>query len=135
MAQPVTNQPGKHSERRVVRRAQLQLTIFVRASDTHAGRPLHHEIIDRARRAGLHGATAVRGLQGFGASANLRRTGLAGLTGHEPVLVEVTDDADRVLAFLPSVEHLAGGGLIVLKAVTSVRAVADLPDIATSAVT
>jgi uncharacterized protein len=54
----------------------------------------------------------VRGLQGFGASANLGRPGLAALTGREPVLIEVTDDAAKVRGFLPSVEQLAGGGLL-----------------------
>ncbi len=118
-----------------MQQAELQLSIFVRAGDTYAGRPLHHEIIDRAQQAGLRGATAIRGLQGFGASANLGRPGLAALTGREPVLIEVTDDAVKVRAFLPSVEQLACGGLIVLKTVTTVRTVADLPDIATSALT
>ena len=118
-----------------MQQAELQLCIFVRAGDTYEGRPLHHEIIDRARQAGLRGATAIRGLEGFGASAYLQRPGLAGLTGHEPVLIEVTDEADRVRAFLPSVEQLAGLGLITLKPVTSVRAITDLPDIATSALT
>jgi uncharacterized protein len=126
---------GTHQERQAVQQAELQLSIFVRAGDTYAGRPLHHEIIDRARRAGLRGATAIRGLQGFGASANLGRPGLAALTGREPVLIEVTDDAVKVCAFLPSVEQLVGGGLIVLKTVTTVRTVADVPDIATSALT
>ena len=119
----------------MVQQAELELSIFVRAGDTYAGRPLHHEIIDRARRAGLRGATAIRGLQGFGASGNVGRPGLATLTGREPVLIEVTDEADRVRAFLPTVEQLAAGGLITLKTVTARRVATDLPDIATSALT
>jgi PII-like signaling protein len=63
----------------------------------------------------------VRGLQGFAASANLGRPGLAALTVREPVLIEVTDDAAKVRAFLPSVEQLAGGWLIVLNTVTTAR--------------
>ncbi len=118
-----------------VRQSELQLCIFVRAGDTYAGRPLYHEIIDRARCTGLRGATAVRALQGFGASANFQRPGLAGLTGREPVLIEVIDEADRVRAFLPSVEQLDGPTLITLKEVTTVRAITDLPDTAASALT
>jgi uncharacterized protein len=132
----VTSAPGLPRERRAVQQTRLQLSIFVRAGDMYAGRPLYREIVDRTRRAGLHGATALRGLQGFGASANLRRPGLSGRTGHEPVLIEVTDEAAKVRAFLPAVEQLVGGGgLIVLRTVTAMRAVADLPDIAASAAT
>jgi uncharacterized protein len=98
-----------------------------------AGRPLYHEIIDRARRAGLRGATAIRGMQGFGASGKVRASGLAGLSGHEPVLIQVTDDAARVRAFLPEIDHLLGAGLIVLHDVVTARRVAGLPDIAATA--
>jgi uncharacterized protein len=131
----VRKQPRSQPERRVVQQAEVQLCIFMRAGDMYAGRPLYDEVIDRARSAGLRGGTAVRGLQGFGASANLGRPGLAALTGHEPVLIEFTDEPGRVHAFLPSVEQLAGAGLITLKPVTTVRAMTDLPDIAASALT
>jgi uncharacterized protein len=120
---------------RVVRRAELQLSVFVRAGDACAGRPLYDEIIDLARCAGLRGATAIRGLQGFGAAANLRPPGLAALTGNEPVLIEITDEATRVLALMPALERLVGSGLIAVKPVTAVRTVADVPDIAASTAT
>jgi PII-like signaling protein len=119
----------------MVRCTELQLSIFTRAGDTFAGRPLYHEIIGRARCAGLPGATAVRGLQGFGASAHLRAPGLVALNGSEPVLIEIAGDPDRVRAFLSSVEQLVSSGIIVLKTVTVMRNVADVPDIAASAAT
>jgi uncharacterized protein len=118
-----------------VRCTELQLSIFMRAGDTFAGRPLYHEIIDRARAAGLPGATAVRGLQGFGASALLRAPGVVARNGSEPVLIEIAGDPDRVRVFLSSAEHLVGSEIIVLKIVTVVRKVADLPDVAASATT
>ncbi|HUB41143.1 MAG TPA: DUF190 domain-containing protein [Streptosporangiaceae bacterium] len=115
------------------RQQELQLSVFVRAGDTFAGRPLHREILDRARRAGLRGATAVRGLQGFGASGSLRAPGLTGLTGHEPVLIVVTDDATRVRAFVAEIDQLPGAGLIVLQSVVTLRRDADVGHEATSA--
>jgi uncharacterized protein len=118
-----------------IRCTELQLSVLTRAGDTFGGRPLYHEIIDRARAAGLPGATAVRGLQGFGGSAHLRAPGLVGLNGSEPVLIEIAGDPDRVRAFLSSAEQLVGSGIIVLKTVTVVRKVADVPDVAASATT
>lgn len=119
----------------VVLQAELQLSILVRAGDCYGDRPLYHEIIDLARCAGLRGATVLRGLQGFGAAANLRPPGLAAHSGNEPVLIEITDDTAKVEAFLPAVGQLVSSGLIITKGVTSARRVADVPDIATSAVT
>ena len=109
------------------------MSIFLRAGDTFNGRPLYREIVDRARSAGLSGATVVRGLHGFGGSARLRSAGLIGRNGFEPVLIEIADDPARVLAFLPELDQLLGSGLVVLKTVTVTRRVADLPDIAATA--
>jgi hypothetical protein len=98
------------------------------------GRPAYREIIERARSAGLSGATATHGLQGFGHSALLRSPGLIRRNGFEPVLIEICDDAASVRAFLPVLDQLLGNGLVVLKTVTVTRRVADLPDIAATAV-
>jgi len=109
------------------------LSVFTRAGDIFAGRPLYHEILDRARRAGLRGATAIRGMQGFGSSGKVRASGLAGLSGDEPVVIWVTDDAARVLAFLPEIDQLPGAALIVLRPVNTLRRDAHLPDVTTFA--
>jgi uncharacterized protein len=110
-----------------VRSEELQLSILVRLGDSLAGRPLYCEIIDRARHAGLRGATAVRGLQGVGASGKLRSAGLTGPRGSEPVLIEITDDEARVLAFLPVLDGLVGSGLAMLRPVTVMRQIAVAP--------
>lgn len=95
-----------------------QLSVLVRAGDRLGGRPLYCEIIDRARDAGLGGATAVRGLTGFGAAGKVRSAGLTGSRGAEPILIEITDDAAKIHAFLPVLDQLVGSGLVVLKPVT-----------------
>ena len=126
------NRPGQPAGRSV-ERAELRASIFVRAGDMVNGRPVYREIIDRARSAGLTGATAIHGLQGFGGSAMLRSPGLIRRNGFEPVLIEICDEAASVRAFLPVLDQLLGSGLVVLKTVTVTRRVADLPDIAATA--
>jgi PII-like signaling protein len=126
------SRPGRR-EVRSVQQAELQVSIFLRAGDMFNGRPVYREIIDRARSAGLSGATTVRGLLGFGGSARLRSAGLIGRNGFEPVRIEIADDPARVLAFLPELDQLLGSGLVVLKTVTVTRRVTDLPDIAATA--
>jgi uncharacterized protein len=115
-----------------VRGELVQLSVVVRACDRVGGRPLYCEIIDRARAAGLAGATAVRGLAGFGAAGELRMPGLTGSRGSEPVLIEITDDAAKVQQFLSDVDHLVASGLVVLKPVTVTRRVVA-PGITTTA--
>jgi uncharacterized protein len=104
-----------------VRSTELQVSVFVRTGDRCGGRPLYREILDRARAAGLSGATVVRGLEGFGASGKLSPPGFAGLRGTEPVLIEITDDDAVVRAFLPVLDQLIGSGLVLLKPVIATR--------------
>jgi uncharacterized protein len=126
--------PSRQLPRGQLRRQdELQLSIFVRAGDKFAGRPLYREILDRAQRAGLRGATAIRGMQGFGASGSLRAPALTGLSGHEPVLIQLTDDAAAVRAFVSEIDQLPFGGLIILAPVVALRPVADVRDEAASA--
>jgi PII-like signaling protein len=89
------------------------LTIFVGESDQHSHRPLYTEIVERARRAGLAGATVIRGVEGFGASARLHKVHALQLSEDAPVAVIVVDDPARIEAFLPVVEDLVGDGLVV----------------------
>jgi uncharacterized protein len=117
----MTAGPGRIGQDRTICTSELQLSIFVRAGDLLAGRPLYREIIDRARAAGLSGATAIRGMQGFGPSGKLHSPGLLGLRGTEPVVIEISDDPARVRAFLPVLDSLIGSGLLVLKPVTVTR--------------
>jgi len=129
----VSSEPGKPAAGRTERRVELQLSVFLRSGDTLACRPLYREIVEQARTAGLRGATAIRGLQGFGDAGTLRSPGQARRTGYEPVRIEITDDPERVRAFLPVLDQLLGSGLVVLRTVTVTRRVADLPDIAATA--
>ena len=76
------------------------------------------------------GARACAARQSSGAckgSAPPRTCGRQGwprYSGNEPVLIEITDDTAKVEAFLPAVGQLVSSGLIITKAVTSVRRVA-----------
>lgn len=89
------------------------LTIFVGETDQHGHQPVYTEIVERAREAGLAGATVLRGVEGFGASAHLRRVHALSLSEDAPVAVVIVDNATRIGAFLPVVEELVTDGLVV----------------------
>ncbi|GFG83679.1 DUF190 domain-containing protein [Mycolicibacter algericus] len=99
----------------------LRLTVFVGESDTWHRKPLFSEIVHRARRAGLAGATVFRGVEGYGASSAIHTTRLLSLSEDLPVSVIVVDTEERIRAFLPQLDELVTEGLILLDEVEVVR--------------
>ncbi|WP_299922128.1 DUF190 domain-containing protein [uncultured Nocardioides sp.] len=99
----------------------VRLTIMVGESDQFHGRPVYTEVVHRAHRAGLAGASVFRGIEGFGRSHHVHTTRLLSLSEDLPVLVVVVDAEDKVRAFLPGLEDLAIEGLVMIEPVEVVR--------------
>jgi PII-like signaling protein len=93
---------------------QKRLSIFVGESDHHGHTPLATEIVQRARKAGLAGATVFRGVEGFGASSHIHATHILSLSDDLPVVVVIVDTDDRIGGFLAELDELITGGLVVV---------------------
>ncbi len=95
------------------------LRLFVGESDRCHGRPLYEAIVLKARELGLAGATVWRGIEGYGATSRIHTTKLLRLSEDLPVLIEIVDTEEKVLAALPELDALmeagGGGGLITLE--------------------
>jgi PII-like signaling protein len=95
------------------------LRIFVGESDRCHGRPLYEAIVLKARELGLAGATVWRGIEGYGATSRIHTTKLLRLSEDLPVLIEIVDTEEKVLAALPELDTLmeasGGGGLVTLE--------------------
>ncbi|MBQ1088876.1 MULTISPECIES: DUF190 domain-containing protein [Streptomyces] len=92
----------------------LRVTVFVGENDTWQHRPLYSEIVHRARRAGLAGASVFRGIEGFGASSLIHTSRLLSLSEDLPVAVVIVDTEERVRAFLPQLDELVTEGMVIL---------------------
>ncbi|MCS6937851.1 MAG: DUF190 domain-containing protein, partial [Roseiflexus sp.] len=78
--------------------------------------------LDRLRREGASGATALRGIAGFGAGHRLRTAGIADFSQQTPIIIEWLDRAERVARVLPALDELLGDALITIEDIRAYRA-------------
>lgn len=88
------------------------LRIFIGESDKHTGRPLYEAIVQEARRAGLAGATVLRGTLGFGAHSRIHTTKVLRLSEDLPMVVEIVDEPAAIEAFLPTLDGMIEEGMV-----------------------
>ncbi len=98
--------------------AHLQVTVLVNEGTRRHHLPLYAEIVHLAHKHELSGASAFRGVEGFGHSHHVHTPHLFDFGGHLPVIVVIVDDEARVRAFLPALEELVrDDGVITVQAV------------------
>ena len=100
-----------------------RVRIYLSERDISAGQPLYLVLLDRLRREGATGATALRGMAGFGTGTRAISNSLNDLTRTQPVVVEWVDRAERVARLLPLLDELVGSSLVTVEDVQVHRAV------------
>jgi uncharacterized protein len=96
------------------------MRIFLGESDRcgdgpHAGKPLYEAILLVLRERGFAGATVLRGIAGFGATARIHTDRVLRLSTDLPVVVEVVEREEEIQAVLPVLDSMIDGGLITLE--------------------
>jgi PII-like signaling protein len=99
----------------------LRLTIFVGEDDRWHHKPLYHEVVSRAHKAGLAGASVIRGIEGFGASSRIHTTRILSLSEDLPLAIIIVDTEEKIRAFLPQLDELIAEGLVIIDPVEVIR--------------
>jgi CBS domain-containing protein len=115
-----------------------QLTIFMSETDSYHHQALYMAIIQMLRREGCGGATAIRGVAGFGASSLIHTAAILRLSMDLPLVLIVVDRPERIDRILGPLREMAPNALITVQEVEVVQSGTSfkegLPDVKVSEV-
>lgn len=92
-----------------------RLSIYVGESDQWHGKPLYVAIVERLKQQDIAGATAIRGIEGYGANSRIHTARILRLSEDLPVVVEAIDVAERIERVLPMLDEMVTEGLITIE--------------------
>jgi PII-like signaling protein len=95
------------------------LRIHVAESDRYEGKPLYEAIVDRCRELRIAGATVLRGLEGYGGTAEMHRAHLT--RRDQPAVIVIVDTAENIARLLQVVEPMLDTGVMAISEVQAVR--------------
>jgi PII-like signaling protein len=105
------------------------LRVFVGESDKLGHLPLYEAIVKRARDADLAGATVLKAVLGFGATARIRTQKILDLSSDLSLVIEIVDEESKISDFQVTLSQMfeqAGcGGLVTME---NIRVVHYLPE-------
>jgi PII-like signaling protein len=82
----------------------IRMRIYAGSTDKMDGKPVYESIVFKAKQMDLAGATAFRGVMGFGASTVIHTSKLWELTEKLPIVVEIVDDKEKIMLFFESIK-------------------------------
>ena len=89
-----------------------RLRIYSGENDKVGGRLVFEVVVEQARKAGLAGATVLRGLSGFGANSRVHTATILRLSEDLPVVIEIVDRPEKIDSFLPLLDQILGEGMV-----------------------
>lgn len=100
----------------------LALRIYISSTDKWGHELLNEKLVIEANKKGLAGATAFKGIMGYGASSAIHSSKFWEMGEKVPVMVEIIDQANKIENFLaeirPILEEMKSGCTVVTQEVT-----------------
>lgn len=97
------------------------LRIHFGEDDKWEDKPLYRAIIEKCRELDIAGATAFRGIEGYGASTLIRRPHRLSFSHDAPLMVTVIDSEEKIRKLLPFLDRMVGEGLIAISDVEVIK--------------
>ncbi|HLI51229.1 MAG TPA: DUF190 domain-containing protein, partial [Thermomicrobiaceae bacterium] len=113
-------QPEPAEQAGLARRPLTRVRIYISDEEGWHGQPLYLSLLDRLRQRGAIGATAFRGVAGFGGRSKVHTATVEVLSGELPVVVEWIDTPERVERLLPEISGMLREGAITMEQVESI---------------
>jgi hypothetical protein len=104
------------------------MRIHIGERDKYHSKPLYQAIVELLRERHYAGATVLRGIAGFGASAKMRSDRIEVLSLDLPIIIECVETTERIEAVLPELDDMIGGGLITLERARVIMYRPDIPE-------
>lgn len=96
----------------------VQLRIYISSTDKVTEGLLYEFLVIEAKRHGLSGATAIRGMMGFGASSVIHSYRFWEIADKVPVVIEMIDEESKILSFWEKIrnhlEEMRNGCLVTI---------------------
>lgn len=99
-----------------------RLAVYVSEAQRHGAKPLWREVLDVLHHHGLAGATATKGLMGFGHGGKLHEALSPDAPPDLPVTIEAIDEDAAIDRALPDVDALVQEGLVAVHDVQVIKA-------------
>jgi len=106
---------------------RVLMRIHIGERDKYHGKPLYEAIVELLRGRHYAGATVMRAVMGFGATAHLRTDRIEVLSLDLPIVVECVETEEKITAILPEIDAMIEGGLITLERAKVIMYRANLP--------
>ena len=105
----------------------LRVRIYLGESDHHRGQPLYTAIVQAARKAGLGGATVIKGIEGFGAHSVVHAARIVDMSSDLPIVVELVDDPEKIRPFISTLKEMLDDGMRTIESVVIIYQHAGSP--------
>jgi len=102
----------------------VKVSIYLSEGSTHQGVATYSSILDFLFFRGVAGATVLKGVAGFGADHHLHSSSLVDISDRLPLKIEFIETREKVEELLPTLENMAGSGLIELQETEVAKAAA-----------
>lgn len=96
----------------------VKVTIYLSDGAKSHGLPVYTTVLDFLFKNGVAGATALKGVAGFGHRHHIHTANILELSDRLPIRIEFIDIREKVEAILPQLETACGCGLIEIQDTT-----------------